>query len=175
MRQFVPTLSTVASIQKMVTVGMLLCNFPKVTQLENDWVTTQTQVLQNKKVNKIRTDTHIHSMLQKLQNEDHTPLPQTPLSTKLYIYIFIHTYIWWMTRWILYGEGRSTVECEVLKWELAFYLQCSEAVILGIFLILMLFLIYYVNENKIKSIACVIKNIELYKWISHAHITVGFY
>lgn len=36
MRQFVPTLSTVASIQKMVTVGMLLCNFPKVTQLEND-------------------------------------------------------------------------------------------------------------------------------------------
>lgn len=97
MRQFVPTLSTVASIQKMVTVGMLLCNFPKVTQLENDWVTTQTQVLQNKKVNKIRTDTHIHSMLQKLQNEDHTPLPQTPLSTKLYIYIYsyIHTYGGW--------------------------------------------------------------------------------
>lgn len=37
MRQFVPELSMVASIQKIANkVLMLLCNFPKVTQLEND-------------------------------------------------------------------------------------------------------------------------------------------
>lgn len=36
MKQLVPVLSTVASIQKMANVWMLLCNFPKVTLLEKD-------------------------------------------------------------------------------------------------------------------------------------------
>lgn len=71
MKQLVPVLSTVASIQKMVNVWMLLCNFPKVTLLEKDWVTTETQVSLNKILTNVGEDagTCTHSVLQKVQNK----------------------------------------------------------------------------------------------------------